>query len=92
MNNIFKQNTVIAIVFKLEDILLIMEGTDKLESNYYLIIGIGSHVTDHVIAMEKVAEQHILTIYSKCNSLQVISDLVMDFMNFNALKIILKIH
>ena len=29
---------------------------------------------------------------SKCNTCQVISDLVHDFMNFNALKIILKIH
>ena len=36
--------------------------------------------------MEKVAEQHILTKCSKCNTFQVISDLVHDFMNFNALK------
>ena len=28
----------------------------------------------------------------KCDTFQVISDLVHDFMNFNALKIILKIH
>ena len=42
--------------------------------------------------MEKVAQQHILTKCSKCNTFQVISDLVHDFMNFNALKIILKIH
>ena len=42
--------------------------------------------------MEKVAEQHILTKCSKCNTFQVIGDLVHDFMNFNALKIILKIH
>ena len=40
--------------------------------------------------MEKVAEQHILTKCSKCNTFQVISDLVHDFMNFNALKILLK--
>ena len=38
--------------------------------------------------MEKVAEQHILTKCSKCNTFQVISDLVHDFMNFNALKIL----
>ena len=37
--------------------------------------------------MEKVAESHILTICSKCNTFQVIGDLVHDFMNFNALKI-----
>ena len=42
--------------------------------------------------MEKVAEQHILTKCSKCNTFQVISDLVHDFMNFNALKNIKKIY
>ena len=29
--------------------------------------------TDHVVAVEKVAEQHIGTKYSQCNSLRVIS-------------------
>ena len=29
--------------------------------------------TDHVVAVEKVVEQHIGTKYSKCNSLRVIS-------------------
>ena len=42
--------------------------------------------------MEKVAEQHILTKCSKCNTFQVISDLVHDFMNFNALKNLKKIY
>ena len=42
--------------------------------------------------MEKVAEKHALTKCSKCNTFQVIGDLVYDFMNFNALKVILKIH
>ena len=42
--------------------------------------------------MKKVAEQHILTKCSKCNTFEVISDLVHDFMNFNALKIIKKIY
>ena len=32
--------------------------------------------TDHVIAVEKVAEQHIGTKYSKCNSLRVISHII----------------
>ena len=32
--------------------------------------------TDHVVAVEKVAEQHIGTKYSKCNSLRVISHVV----------------
>ena len=40
--------------------------------------------------MKKVAEQHILTKCSKCNTFQVISDLVNDFMNFNALKLLKK--
>ena len=35
MNNIFLQNCLTAIVFKLQVILLIMEGTDKSESSYY---------------------------------------------------------
>ena len=41
--------------------------------------------------MKKVAEQHIFTKCCKCNTFEVISDLVHDFMNFNALKIIKKI-
>ena len=42
--------------------------------------------------MKKVAEQHILTKCCKCNTFEAISDLVHDFMNFNALKIIKKIY
>ena len=34
------------------------------------------HTTDHVVAVEKVAEQHIATKYSKCNSLTVISHII----------------
>ena len=58
----------------------------------HLATEIDTQVTHPVVAMEKVAEQHILTKCSKCNTFQVTSDLVHDFMNFNALKIILKIH
>ena len=32
--------------------------------------------TDHVVAVEKVAEQHIATKYSKCNSLRVRSHII----------------
>ena len=32
--------------------------------------------TDHVAAVEKVAEQHIGTKYSKCNSLRVINHII----------------
>ena len=42
--------------------------------------------------MEKEVEQHILKKCSKCNIFQVIRDLLPEFMNLNALKIILKIH
>ena len=57
-----------------------------------LAIGKGSPVTHHVVAMEKVAEKHTLTKCSKCQTFQVVSDLVHDLMNFYALKIITKIH
>ena len=32
--------------------------------------------TDHVVVVEKVAEQHIATKFSKCNSLRVISHII----------------
>ena len=32
--------------------------------------------TDHVVAVEKVVEQHIGTKYSQCNSLRVISHII----------------
>ena len=48
----------------------------------HLAIEIDSHVTHHVVAMEKVAEQHTLRKCSKCNTFQVISDLVHDYRNF----------
>ena len=32
--------------------------------------------TDHAVAVEKVAEQHIGTKFSKCNSLRVISHII----------------
>ena len=32
--------------------------------------------TDHVVAVEKIAEQHIAIKYSKCNSLRVISHII----------------
>ena len=57
MNNIFAQNSLNAIVFKLQVILLMMQVSV------------------------------ILTKCSKCNTFQVIIDLVHDFINFNALKL-----
>ena len=58
---------------------ILMEGTKNQKvAITHLAIGIGSQVTHHVVAMEKIAEQHILTKCSKCNTFQVISDLVHD--------------
>ena len=59
MNNILIQNSPNAIVFKLQVILLIIKGTEKSESSYYSPIGIDTQGTHHVIAKEKVAEEHI---------------------------------
>ena len=58
MNNIFAQNPVNAIVFKVQVILLMMEVSQKSKSSYYshLAIEIDTQVTDHVVAMEKIAE------------------------------------
>ena len=72
-----------------------MEGTEKSETSYYsLSKEIDSQFTHHVVALEKVAEYHIFTNALNAILFQVISDLVNDFikLNFNALKIILKIH
>ena len=41
----------------------------------HLVIGIDSKVNHHVVAMDNVAEQHILT---KCNTFQVTHDLLMS--------------
>ena len=84
MTTIFKHNNVNAIVFKLQLILLFTEGTEKSEGSFFhLAMEIDAQVTHHVLAMD-------LTKCSNCNSFQVIRDLVHDFMNFNALKIINK--
>ena len=75
MNNITPQNTLNARVFKLQVIFLIMEGTEKSESTSpitHLAIGTDPQVTHHVVPMEKVAEEHISTKCSKCNTFQVI--------------------
>ena len=47
----------------------------------HLASEIDFHLTHLIVAIEKVAEYHILTKYSECNSFQVISDLVLNFMN-----------
>ena len=52
----------------------------------HLAIGIDTQVTQHIVAIEKVAEQHILIKCSKCNTFQFIRELLHVLMNFNALK------
>ena len=42
----------------------------------HLAIRIDSQVTHHVVAMEEVAQKHILTKCSKCNTFPVTSDLL----------------
>ena len=55
--NIFKHNSVNAIAFNLQAILLIMEATEKSGSSYYsLSYWKGSQITHHIVAMDKVAE------------------------------------
>ena len=57
MNNRFAQNSLNAIVFKLQVILLMMEVSEKSKNSItQLAIEIDTQVTNHVVAMEKVAE------------------------------------
>ena len=57
MNNRSAQNSVNAIVFKLQVILLMMEVSENPKvANTHLAIEIDIQVTHHVVAMEKVAE------------------------------------
>ena len=43
-----------------------------------LAIETDTQVTHHVVAMEKVAEQHIFRKCSKCNTFQVMNDLLLS--------------
>ena len=57
MNNIFGQNSLNAIVFKLQVILLMMVVSEKSKvAITHLAIEIDTPVTHHVVAMEKVGE------------------------------------
>ena len=56
MNNIFAQNSVNAIDFKLQVILLMMEVKNPKVAITHLAVEIDTQVTHHVVAMEKVAE------------------------------------
>ena len=64
--------------------LLIMEGTEKSESSYYSL----SYWDRHPSYKSCFSYgKSCLIKCSKCNTFQVISDLVHDFIIFNALKI-----
>ena len=77
MNNIFERNCVAAILLKIQAIysLWLSLKIDKLAITH-LAMEIHFQTTDHVVAVEKVAEQHIGTKYSKCNSLRVICHII----------------
>ena len=61
-----------------------MESTEKPESSYYSLSNWDRHPSYHDVAIGKVAEQHILT-KCLCNTFQVISDLLHDFIKFTKL-------
>ena len=73
MNNIFERNCVAAILLKIQAIysLRLSLKIDKVALTH-LAMEIHLQTTDHVVAVEKVAAQHIGTKYSKCNSVEVI--------------------
>ena len=77
MNNIFEINCVAAILLKIYAIYSSWLSL-KIEkvAITHLAMEIHFQTTDHVVAVEKVAEQHIATKYSKCNSLRVISHII----------------
>ena len=77
MNNIFHRNYVAAILLKIQAIysLWLSLKIDKVAITH-LAMEIHFQTTDHVVAVEKVAEQHIATKYSKCNSLTAISHII----------------
>ena len=77
MNNIFERSCAAAILLKIDAIysLWLSLKIDKVAITH-LAMEIHIRTTDHVVAVEKVAEQHIGTKYSKCNSLRVLSHII----------------
>ena len=67
MNNIFAQNSLNAIVFKLQVILLMMEVSEKSKSSYYSLSYSDRHPSYSPCCC-----------YGKCNTFQVINDLVLS--------------
>ena len=77
MNNIFERNCVAAILLKIEAIysLWLPLKSDKVAITH-LTMEIHFQTTDHVVGVGKVPEQHIWRKYCKCNSLRVVSHLI----------------
>ena len=77
MKNRFDRNCVAAILLKIQAIysLWLPLKIDKVAITH-LAMEIHFQTTDHAVAVEKVPEQHIGTKYSKCNSLRVISHVI----------------
>ena len=75
--NAFERKCVAAILLKIQAIysLWLSLKIDKVAITH-LSMEIHFQTTDHVVAVEKVAEQHIGTKYSKCNSLRVINHII----------------
>ena len=69
-------------------ILLIVGGTEKSESSYFSL-----SYWDRLPSYSPCCSYRKSSIfYTRCNTFQVISDFVHDFINFNALKISSQIH
>ena len=77
MNKIFDRNCVAAILLKILAIYSLRLSL-KIENVAitHLAMKIHFQTTDHVVAVEKVAEQHIGTKYCKSNSFRVISHII----------------
>ena len=77
MNNIFERNCVAAILLKIQAIysLWLSSKIEKVAITH-LAMEIHLQTTDHVVAVEKVAEQHIGTKLCSCNTFEDISHLL----------------
>ena len=77
MNDIFEKNSVTLIILKIFDIYLYHYfATNKKIAITHLWHAIEPQTMYHLIAKNKVAEQHILGKYSNCNSFGATMDLL----------------
>ena len=77
MDNIFEKNSLTLILLKIFDIYLCHDfATNNKIAITHLWHAIEPQTMYHLIAKDKVAEQHILGKYSNCNSFGVTMDLL----------------